>query len=230
MSKKFPLNDELSIKTAAKLTMQEEQKEHVRFLLERIWKKYGARLRDNGHELVVLAVPTYPANIEAVSAMDLSDINDLMAVFAKHREDHPNELHPIEQASGESPEPPEQSVEESYVLGRDASTGAFALGTRHDGGGAPQERAEPAAEPHEGYSSLDAMGSGSMLDPIGTPLRKKGFEVDTAAVARMTDEEVDGFFFTAGPTVDTSDIPEAGEDWFKKAKMVKPEGKDDDEH
>lgn len=122
----------------------------VREVLERIWKNNSGRIAGLDHQLVVLAVPTYPANIEAVSALDLSDIADLLAIFTKHREEHPDELRAIEPAAGESPQPPDCRVEAGERRGQAGPGDAEQVGQGHHGGGAPEERPDAPAEAHEG--------------------------------------------------------------------------------
>jgi hypothetical protein len=59
----------------------------VREMMERIWKVYEPRFAGQGYELVVLAVPTEPGNIEAVAARDLSTVGDLLAGFIQRKGD-----------------------------------------------------------------------------------------------------------------------------------------------
>lgn len=146
-------------------TDQATQKHFVRMQLENMWKRYADKLRLEDHELVILAVPTYPANIEAVSALDLSDINDLMAVFAKHREDHPDELHQIKPSSGDAQDEAVDVIEQGHGGSATASAGEQ-VGPRDDGGGASEERAEPPAEPHEGYPSFVATELGDLTEAL----------------------------------------------------------------
>lgn len=137
-------------------TDQATQKRYVCTIIETMWKRYNNQLRSEDHELVILAVPTYPANIEAVSALDLSDVNDLMAVFAKHREDHPDELHPIEPSPDDAQDEAGDGVD-ARDRGQAEVPAEQQMGTRHDGGGTPQVGAEPAPEQDEGDAAGDAM-------------------------------------------------------------------------
>lgn len=214
------------------MTDQATQKRYVRTQLETIWKRYAATLRLEDHELVILAVPTYPANIEAVSALDLSDINDIMAVFAKHREDHPDELHPIEPAIDQSPQSIEQSIHRE-LLGRQAADGAEQVGKGDDRAGPPQERAEPAPEQDEGDVATDAME----LMPVFEIHRPGVPPIRIWANGRV--DGVEGAVFNRIPELIARnahdhykrpplDPPEADEEWFKRAKLVKPKGSNDD--
>ena len=152
------------------MTDQATQKHFVRLQLENMWKRYADKVRLEDHELVILAVPTYPANIEAVSALDLSDINDLMAVFAKHREDHPDELHPLKFEAGPALEQARETIDScrrdiENIFGG-AQLRSEPMGQGHDGGGASEERAEPPAEPHEDYPSLAATELGDLTEAL----------------------------------------------------------------
>lgn len=135
-------------------TIQELQKRRVRSTLERIWARWQLRCAENDHQLVVIAVPTYPADIEAVSAMDMQDVADLLAAFTKHREDHPDELHAIKPPTGEPP----QSTSEAIGDGQEGISTPEPLGQGDDGGRASPERAEPAPEQDEGDAAPDPMG------------------------------------------------------------------------
>lgn len=144
---------------------QATQKQTVRRELERLWKSGEAYVRLHDHELIVIAVPTYPADIEAVSAVDLGDIAELLAAFAKHREEKPNEYELVEIEP--APAAAQGSIVEALECGRqtivdvtgiaDTTNGAEPLGQGHNGGGAPQECAKPSAEPYEGDARADAM-------------------------------------------------------------------------
>lgn len=147
---------------------QATQKQTVRRELERLWKSGEAYVRLHDHELIVIAVPTYPADIEAVSAVDLGDIAELLAAFAKHREEKPNEYELVEIEP--APAAPQGQARQTFAFEQDRDRAikwperhlAFRddtepLGQGHNGGGAPQECAEPSAEPYEGDARADAM-------------------------------------------------------------------------
>jgi hypothetical protein len=174
------------------MTNEDSRKERVRARLERMWKFNEGILAGLDHQLIVMAVPTYPANIEAVSAMDMSDIADLLVVFTKEREK--GNARPVEQVSTASDAPQGPIGRDFYDADGKWLRDPKSLGQGNDGGRTPEKRADAPAEPAQGHSPLDAMGSGSMLDPVGTPLREQG-------------------------AVDTSDIPEADEEWFRNASV-----------
>lgn len=166
------------------MTHQEAQKRRVRATLERIWRNHQARVRNAGHELVVLAVPTYPADIEAVSAMDMQDVADLLAAFAEHRKEKPNELHAIKPPAGETQRTNWESLDEGVGERQSAGHGPEPLGQGDDGGGTPQERAEPTAEPAESDAAPDTVE----LMPV--------FELQNGEmhIRIWANGDVDGFF------------------------------------
>lgn len=153
------------------MTDQADQKDRVRQRLERIWKFNEGILRNLDHELIVLAVPTYPANIEAVSSMDLSDIADVMATFAKKRIADGYEQ--VEQVQREGADDEAQTGQLSGLgSGVEALPEHERMGTRYDGGRAPEERAEPPAEPNEGKLGPGALGENDdiLTPPLGEPI------------------------------------------------------------
>ena len=145
---------------------QSDQKRYVRMLLEDIWRRHNKRMRMEDHELIVLAIPTYPAQIEAVSAMDLDDIADLLAAFTKHREKtNEHELEPIGPPAGASPGSAGEALSFEQDGARAVSwpenikwAGPEPMGQGDDGAGSSQERPEPAPEQDEGVASTDAVG------------------------------------------------------------------------
>lgn len=152
-------------------TDQERQKRYVRTQLETIWKRYQGVIRMEDHELVVIAVPTYPANIEAVSALDLSDVSDLLATFSEHRKGNPNVdvVHTIEPAPAAAQNAPERSVIADF-LRRGPVTRAGnpeQVGQGDDGRGPPQERADAPAKPDE--SLLAGPAGMELVDIDGMP-------------------------------------------------------------
>lgn len=142
---------------------QATQKQTVRRELERLWKSGEAYVRLHDHELIVIAVPTYPADIEAVSAVDLGDIAELLAAFARHREEKPNEYELVEveleadATSRQAREAFERVIQPAYQAAMSGGRDAEPLGQGNDGGGSPEERAEPPAEPDEGNAAGNAV-------------------------------------------------------------------------
>src|SRR6266404_452749 len=55
-------------------------------LLERAWTKNAHKVHAEGYDLVILAVPRHPANIEAIAAIELDLVADLLEGFVKARE------------------------------------------------------------------------------------------------------------------------------------------------
>lgn len=55
--------------------------EQARELLERIWKYNATKMDVLDYELVVMAIPRFPANIEAITSIDKVTIYDLMEAF-----------------------------------------------------------------------------------------------------------------------------------------------------
>lgn len=53
----------------------------VQELLQRIWRYNAVKVGNLDFELLVIAVPRYPANIEAVSSVDRDDIIPLLEAF-----------------------------------------------------------------------------------------------------------------------------------------------------
>lgn len=139
------------------MTEQERQKADVRSRLERIWFRWQAGIARRDHQLVVLAVPTYPGNIEAVSAMDMQDVADLLAAFTEHRKANPNELHAIKPVAEPASRQDWKPLDEGVTDGQAAGAGPEPVGQGNDGGGAPQERPDAPAEPNEGHAAVDAL-------------------------------------------------------------------------
>jgi hypothetical protein len=149
-------------------------KDRIREMLERIWANYEPRFDGQDHDLIVLAIPRYPANIEAIAALDLSSIADVLATFIKSRESA--DERPSIKATGASGSPPSTSA------------GSTALGQGGNAGGPPQERGDPSGAQGEGDAAGDAVAvSGVSLAPIKYISLEdaKGIYPDRRYVARL---------------------------------------------
>lgn len=59
-----------------------EYKNRIQGLLERMWKAYNARTDTLGYNLVILAIPKFPASIEAVSRnLDVETLVEVLEAF-----------------------------------------------------------------------------------------------------------------------------------------------------
>lgn len=170
------------------MTEQEQQKADVRSRLERIWTRWQAGLARRDYQLVVLAVPTYPGDIEAVSAMDMHDVADLLAAFSEHRKANPNELHAIKPAVEPAPRQDWQPLDEGVTDGQPAGAGPEQVGQGDDGGRAPQERADAPAEPHEGDAAGDALELNHTRTPMWLREQRIKNAVETGVPCRPMDK------------------------------------------
>ncbi len=167
-------------------------------LIEHSWSRNERAADILGYDLVILAVPRHPANIEAVAAIGLDLVADLLEHFVKAREVSHGLRGAAAQSSAQSGNEPVSKDGQTA-----SSVGPDEVGQGRDVGGLS-----------EGYGDAPAaQGEG---DAAASPL------------AGMTDQQVDDLHAhlcgLAGiiPTeehVDTSDIPETGEEWFEKAHV-----------
>jgi hypothetical protein len=59
-----------------------EYQKRAQTSLERIWKAYNARFDTIGYDLVIMAVPRFPSNIEAISrGQDVETLVEVMEAF-----------------------------------------------------------------------------------------------------------------------------------------------------
>src|SRR5882724_5192055 len=142
-------------------------------LIERAWSRNERAADILGYDLVILAVPRHPANIEAVAAIGLDLVADLLEHFVKAREVSHGLRGTAAQSSAQSGNEP---------VGEDSQTagpaGPDEVGQRRDIGGLSEGHGDAPA----------AQGEGDAADPA----------------------------------MDLSDIPETGEEWFKKATPKLP--------
>lgn len=133
----------------------------MRGVLERLWKYNAPRADVLDYELVVLAIPRFPANIEAIAALDMDTLCELMQGYIDARKAQNEERRNALSSSGS------EGREACEVAGPPVepwatSTGAAdgqALGQDNgDPGGTRQERPDAAAEAHEGDAAEDAVG------------------------------------------------------------------------
>jgi len=170
-------------------------------LIERAWSRNERAADILGYDLVILAVPRHPANIEAVAAIGLDLVADLLEHFVKARE----VSHGLRgAAAANSTQAGNESIgEDGKAAG---SAGPDEVGQRRDIGGLSEGHGDAPAAQGEG-------------DAAASPL------------AGMTDQQVDDLhahlcglagITSAEERVDLSDIPEVGEEWFKKATTKLP--------
>jgi len=142
-------------------------------LIEHAWSRNERAADIAGYDLVILAVPRHPANIEAVAAIELDLVADLLEHFVKARE----VSHGLRgAAAADSAQSGNEPVSEDGQTIR--SVGPDEVGQGRDVGGLSEGHGDAPA----------AQGEGDVADPA----------------------------------MDLSDIPETGEEWFKKATPKLP--------
>jgi len=118
-------------------------KEQIGEMLERIWKNYSVRFDGLQHDLIVLAIPRYPSNIEAIAAVDVTTIRMVMRQFVNARE-----------VADERP-----SISPTEVPGAAEAAAAGSglqhqLGARSDAGGPPEEPSQQTPEADQGDAAV----------------------------------------------------------------------------
>lgn len=151
-------------------------------VLNQIWRFRQPQADRLGYELVILAVPKTPGQIEAVSSFDLGTVGDLLAAFARAKEG-PHELEAIEPGAGSAPEAP--AAEQPVAGARQAGIPANDVGEGWDRGRSSQGGADAPAEAREGDAAADAVviRDGKVYVKAGTLVTD---ELVTALVAALT--------------------------------------------
>lgn len=123
---------------------EDTAKTNVKEMLERIWKSYSGRFDGQGHDLIVLAVPHYPANIEAIASLDLGVVAELLMAFTKERK--LDELHSVQHGAGASPD----ETQGQAAGDTETARSAVEVGEGDNGAGTPTQRPDAPPETDEG--------------------------------------------------------------------------------
>lgn len=129
--------------------MSDDEKASIQVLLEDIWQHYAGPIDQLNHDLVVMAIPRYPSNIEAIAALDVTALRMALWQFMKAREVADEK--PSIRASGAPGEAEAQAAGSGLQHELDA---------RSDPAGASAQPADPANEQGQGDPAAGSVERG----------------------------------------------------------------------